>query len=64
LLALVDQLRDEFAHTLIAPAKDRGTVIDPDVGVIHHVLEVAIELGCIGCRQVRAAGRRQRLLHM
>ena len=61
LLALVHQLRDELAHALVAPVEDRGVVVVADARVVHHVLEVADDLGGA---QVAAAGRDQRLVHV
>ena len=61
LLALLDQLRNELAHSLVAPVEDGRVVIVADVGVVHHVLEVADDL----CRvEVTAPGRDERLLHV
>ena len=61
LFALVNQLRDELAHALVAPVEHRGVVIVADARVVHHVLEIADDLRGL---QVRAAGGNQRLVHV
>ena len=61
LLAFVHQLRDELAHALVAPVEDRGVVVVADARVVHHVLEVADDLGR---GEIAAAGRDQRLVHV
>ena len=61
LLALADQLRNEFAHALVAPVKHGGVVVVADSGVVHHVLQIADDGGGA---QVIAAGRDQRLMHV
>jgi hypothetical protein len=59
--ALVNQLRDELAHALVAPVKDGGVVVVADARVVHHVLEIADDVGGL---QAAAAGRNQRLVHV
>ena len=61
LLALLDQLRDELTHSLVAPGEGLRVVVVADVRVLHHVLEVADQ--CCG-RQVGPAGWNQRLVHV
>ena len=61
LRALVDELRDELPHPLVAPAEHRSIVVVPDVRVLGHVAKVADE----ACRpQIVSAGRDQRLVHV
>jgi len=61
LFAFVHELRDELAHALVAPMKDRGVVIVPNAWVVHHVLEVADNFGG---GQVAAFGWDERLVHV
>ena len=61
LFPIADQLRNELAHPLVAPVKNGRVVIVADVGVVHHVFEVADHLGRL---QIVATGRDQRLMHM
>ncbi len=59
--ALVDEPRYELPHALVAPVEHGRVVVVADVGVLHHVLQVADD----PCRaQVVAAGRNQRLVHV
>lgn len=61
LLAPIDELRDELAHTLVAPYKHRRVVVVADPLIVHHVLQVADDLGGA---QIEAARRDQRLVHV
>jgi len=61
LLARGDELRYELAHTLIAPVKNRGVVVVARIRMVHHVLEIADDLGPLG-RLVRIGN--QRLVHV
>jgi hypothetical protein len=58
---LVDQLGDELAHPLIAPAEHRGIVVIADVGVLGHVSQVADQRSR---SQRPTPGRNERLVHM
>ena len=60
-LALTHKLGDELTHPFIAPMEDGSIVVVPDLGVVHHVLQVANNLSR---SQVAAATGDQRLVHM
>ena len=57
----VDELRDELAHAFIAPDEHRRVVVVADPLVVHHVLQVADDLG--GAK-IGAAGWNQWLVHV
>ena len=59
--ALIDQLRDELAHPLIAPAEHRSVVVIADVRVLEHVPQVADQRSRA---QLLSAGGDQRLVHV
>jgi hypothetical protein len=61
LFALVDELRDELAHPLVAAEKHRRIVVVADIAVIQHVLEVADDLR--GAQIVPSHGN-ERLVHV
>lgn len=60
-VALVDQLRDELTHALVAPAEHRGVVVVTDLTVVVHPLQVAHD-----CRrtEVGSSGGDQGLMHV
>src|SRR5208337_2763448 len=61
LLAFVDKLGNELTHPLVAPHEHRSVVVVANVLMIHHVLEVANDLGAT---EVATSGGNQRLMHM
>ena len=61
LRALIDQLRDELAHPLIAPTEHRSVVVIADVRVLEHVPQVADQRSRA---KLLSAGRDQRLVHV
>ena len=59
--AFSDELRNEFAHPLVAPVEDGGIVVVSHMGMLHHVLQIADQAGRV---QVLAASGDQRLVHV
>ena len=57
----VDELRDELAHAFIAPDEHRRVVVVADPLVVHHVLQVADD---VGGAKIGAAGWNQWLVHV
>ena len=61
LFALIDKLRDELAHPFVAPVENGSVMVVADSWIIHHVLEIADD---VGGGQILAAGGDQRLVHV
>ena len=61
LFSFSDQLRDELAHTLVAPHEHRRVVIVADARIIHHVLQIADDRGGV---EIAASRRNERLVHV
>ena len=61
LAALLEELGNELAHALVAPAEHRSVVVVLEVGVLVHVLQVADQPSAA---DVVPPGRDQRLVHV
>jgi hypothetical protein len=61
LLALAEQLRDEFPNPFVAPVESRRVMVVANSGIVHHVLQVADDSGRL---RVPAARWDQGLVHV
>ena len=61
LLSLFDELRDELAHPLVAPAEDAGIIALLIASAFHHLPQIADDRGGVN---VCAARGDERLMHV